>query len=431
MRLLAAALCFLACAVSARADDSDLERRLRALEIRAEGAAPSGPGGKPVQAWFDRGLRFGTDDGFFKARIGAWLITQAFFHSRLNESGAVDTFRIKEATIEIGARIDQSWEVFVSPVFLGGGSRLLYGWVEFNRWEWLKIRAGQFKEPFSMEVLEETRWWDFPENSVVYMQAPVPDIGVMAHGSVSDGLVRYALGAFNGNGSGTGRDENSDKDAAARLAVHAADAIGWEPLAHLHAAVSATHGRQRRDAPSTPFPMFDPTTGTVFHSNPAASGYEVEDVSRVGAEAAALVGPIELKGEFSWHRSRLDFGDARRVFRSTGWYGQAGFWLGGRRVPFGVPEVDDPLFDGGAGAFQFAVRYAHLRMDDDLEEHAGFTGARRVDEISAVVNWFPNENVLVSLAYVWVGYDHNRVVLPSGREIDEEDVVALRVQIGF
>ena len=154
-------------------------------------------------------------------------------------------------------------------------------------------------------------------------------------------------------------------------------------------------------------------------------------MSRVGAEAAALVGPVELKSEFSWHRSRLDFGDARRVFRSTGWYGQAGFWLGGRRVPFGVPEVDEPLFDGGAGAFQFAVRYAHLRMDDDLEEHAGFTGARRVDEISAVVNGCPNENVLVSVAYVWVGYSHNRVVLPSGRDIDEEDVVAIRMQIGF
>ena len=113
-----------------------------------------------------------------------------------------------------------------------------------------------------MEVLEETRWWDFPENSVVYMQAPVPDIGVMAHGSVSDGLVRYALGAFNGNSAGG--DENSDKDVAARLAIHAADAIGWEPLVHLHAAVSATHGRQRRDARNA-VSMFDPTTGTVFH----------------------------------------------------------------------------------------------------------------------------------------------------------------------
>ncbi|MBI2920736.1 MAG: hypothetical protein HYY18_06580 [Planctomycetes bacterium] len=431
MRAAAVVLGCLFGGLSARADDADLERRLRALELEVEGPDPAGRGREPVEAWFDRGLRFKTADGFFRARLGGWLIAQAFFHSRLNERDAADTFRIKEATLELGARLDGSWEVFVSPVFLGGGSRLLYGWVEFNRWEWLRIRAGQFKEPFSMEVLEETRWWDFPENSVVYMQAPVPDIGIMAHGSVADGLVRYALGAFNGNGSGTSRDENSDKDLAARLAVHAADAIGWEPLLHLHAAVSATHGRQRRDAPATPFPMFDPTTGTVFHLNPAATGYEVEDVSRVGAEAAALAGPVELKSEFSWHRSRLDFGDARRVFRSTGWYAQAGVWLGGRRVPFGIPEVDDPLFGGGAGAFQFAVRYAHLRMDDDLEEHAGFTGARRVDEISAVLNWFPNANVLVSVEYVWVGYGHGRVVLPSGKDIDEEDVVAFRMQIGF
>ncbi len=423
---LAATLALLAACGLARAQDSDLESRVRALEIRA---APREGG---LDAWFDRGLRFGTRDNSFSARVGLSFVQHSVFHQREHGGAGPDTFEVREAALEFGARFAESFEIFVSPEFLPGSSRLLYGWVEFNRWPWLRVRVGQFKEPYSMETLEETRWWDFIENSVTYMQAPTPDLGVMAHGRLAEGLFGYAVGVFNGNGARAGTDENSDKDLAARLVVSPADAIGWKPLRHLHAAVSATHGIPDRRAPARPFPMFIPGTGTDFHSNPAASNYEIGAITRLGGEFALLLGPVEAKAEFSWHRSRLEFDDgARRAFRSPSAYGQLGVWIAGRRVPFGVPEVDSPLFRGGFGALQVAGRYAWMKLDDLLVDRAGYDGARRVDEFAVVANWFPNEYVRVSLEFIRVAFRHGRALLKDGSRTAREDAILLRVQLSF
>ncbi|KAF0246392.1 MAG: phosphate-selective porin O and [Planctomycetota bacterium] len=421
-------LALLAAGGLARAQGSDLESRVRALELPTD-ARPR-DGAAAMDAWFDKGLRFATSDGAFQARIGASFIFHGIAHWRESGGAGPDGFLVREAAIELGARFDESFEAFVSPVFLPGSSRLLYGWVEFNRWDEFRIRAGLFKEPFSMETLEETRWWDFAENSVVYMHAPVPDLGVMAHGRLGDGLFRYWLGVFNGNGPGN--DGNSDKDVAARLLFAPPRLLGWKPLRHVHAGVSATHGRQDRRAPERPFPMFDPGTGTDFHSNPAASNYEIDTVSRVSGEFAALLGPVEAKAEFSWHRSRIEFDDgSSRHFRSPAFYGQLGVWIAGRRVPFGVPEVDSPLFTGGFGAVQIAGRFARMRLDDLLIDRAGFDGARRIDEFTLGLNWFPNENVRVSLEFIRVRYRHGRALLPNGDRTAREDAVLLRFQLSF
>ena len=431
MRAVAFLSLFATCGL-ARAQGTDLENRVRALELKsgAEREAASSAGGTELEAWFDKGLRFATSDDAFQARLGASFIFHGIAHQRDGGVAAPDTFLVREAALELGARFAESFEVFVSPEFLPGSSRLLYGWAEFNRWPEFRVRAGKFKEPFSMETLEETRWWDFLENSVVYMHAPVPDLGVMAHGRLADGLLGYAIGVF--NGSGAGSDNNSDKDIAARLLISPARRIGWKPLRHLHAAVSATYGRQDQRAPARPFPMFDPGTGTDFHSNPAASNYEVETVSRLSAEFAALLGPVEAKGEFSWHRSRIEFDDgATRAFRSPAFYGQLGVWIAGRRVPFGVPEVDAPLFADGFGALQIAGRFARMRVDDVLIDHAGFQGARRVDEFALIVNWFPNENIRISLQFIRVEYRHGRATLTNGDRTAREDAILLRFQLSF
>lgn len=419
-----AALALLALAATAHAQG--LEERVRALELRAA------PGESAVDAWFDRGLRFASRDEFFTARIGLSVVQHSVLHLREGGGAGPDEFLVREAAPEFGVRIAQAFEGFVSPIVLPGSARLLYGWVEFNRWDWLRIRVGQFKEPYSLETLEETRWWDFPENSVVYMQAPVPDLGVMVHGRIHRGLLQYAIGVFNGNGALAGRDGNSDKDVAGRLIVVPSVVFDWGYDFHVQAAASATWGRQDRRASPRPFPMWDPATGTEFHSNPVTANFETERVARVSAEVAALVSFLEMKAEFSYHRSVLHFDDgARRPFRSPAFYAQLGAWIAGRRFPLGIPQVDEPLFRGGFGALQVAGRFARMRLDDLLIERAGFDGARRVDESALVVNWFPNENVRVSLKFVRVAYRHGRALLRDGTRTAREDALLLRVQLSF
>jgi hypothetical protein len=245
--------------------------------------------------------------------------------------------------------------------------------VEFNRWDGLKIRAGLFKEPISMETMEDTRWWDFLENSVAYMHDPLQDTGLMIHGSFEH--LSYAVGVFNGNGP-SARDENSDKDVAARVQITPSTAIagllGIERGFHGHIGLSATHGRQRRDN-VTPFPFQEPATDTDFHVPTGPVDFEVEDLTRARADLALLVNPIEIKAEFSRHASDVDFAGDHRRFRSTAWYVQAGVWIGGSR----------------------------------------------------------DEHVRVSGEYLFASYEARRVPLPSGRTIGDESVFLFRVQVSF
>jgi Phosphate-selective porin O and P len=61
----------------------------------------------------------------------------------------------------------------------------------------LRIRAGRFKVPFSMEQTTSGFGLDFLERSVaVTAMSPGRDLGVMAHGRLADRIVKYEVGLF-------------------------------------------------------------------------------------------------------------------------------------------------------------------------------------------------------------------------------------------
>ncbi len=97
------------------------------------------------------------------------------------------------------------------------------------------------------------------------------------------------------------------------------------------------------------------------------------------------------------------------------------------------------LLVAGAAAWQVVFK------GDDPARH-GVTGdlfrdgilskqdsAQQVNEWSAGVNWFPVQNIRVSLMYTWVGYngDSIRPLLINGKRIDHEDVLLARFQVDF
>ncbi|MDZ7692479.1 MAG: porin [Balneolaceae bacterium] len=64
-----------------------------------------------------------------------------------------------------------------------------------------QIKAGLFKSPFSYEFLTGAPNLDFIGRSgVVNQLAPNRQVGVQVSGTSEDGILRYQLGAFNGNG---------------------------------------------------------------------------------------------------------------------------------------------------------------------------------------------------------------------------------------
>ena len=63
---------------------------------------------------------------------------------------------------------------------------------------WLQLRAGKFKTPIGLEQLQADVNTSFNERSLVTDLVPNRDIGFQLWGDINDGLLSYAVGAFNG-----------------------------------------------------------------------------------------------------------------------------------------------------------------------------------------------------------------------------------------
>lgn len=441
MRLLtlpAAAAAVLLFAGMASAQSTDLEKRVKDLEMKMADreASPEAGGtteGKSmVEAYFDDGLRLkaGKD---FEGRIGAYVIAHGTFFIKENERDSIDTISIREAGVEVYGRLWEAWEVFVSPRIMPGGTVLYYGWAEFNKWEVLKLRAGLFKEPYSLEVAEHTKWMDMPENSLMSLHDPNRDLGAMIHGEVAGGILNYSVGLFNGNGAG-GADENSDKDVAARVVLRPGAKMDNDILKHLYIGGAVTHGRARRDLNVEPFSFEVPATKTTFHQAGTAADFRVDDdITRGLGTLAWCWGPLELKTEWSYYRAKIEWNDDVDTWNSYANYTSLGFWIGGSRTPGKRPVVDKPLFGekGGFGAIQIVARYSKIYLGSEFQDETGAAGTNHVREYAGAINWYPNEHARFSVMYSNIEYGSEEVVLAGGTMVDDENVWIIRFQIDF
>jgi len=127
---------------------------------------------------------------------------------------------------------------------------LIYAYFNFAFIPWPNLRTGQFKDPFSYEVLYPEKYLDFVERShIATSVAPAEDIGVMVHnlGNPYEGIFEYGLGVFNGEGIHLNDEANSDMEVAGRVAVLPfAGGPDWLKKAKL--AANATYaGEQHRN----------------------------------------------------------------------------------------------------------------------------------------------------------------------------------------
>jgi phosphate-selective porin len=423
---------------AAFAQTGSLEDRVKALELRMAETGEAGPdaaktsgAGSAVDVYFDKGLNFKSEDEKFAGRLGAYVIVHFSAGLKENERNQIDTFTIRQSGIDVGARFSKAFEVFISPRFLSGTADLFLGWVEFNMWKELKLRAGLYKEPYSIETGEHVLRQDMPENSFVFRHDPARDVGLMAFGEAASGVLRYWAGVFNGNGQGP-NDENSDKDVAARLLIVPGSSTESGPFKHLYVGGAATHGRWRRGVNQVPFTFEWPVNGRDFLV-PTGLGENFrvdDDVTRAAAILMWLWGPMEFKTEWSYYRAKIEWNDDVDTWNSYSNYASLGLWIGGSRAPFNRPKVDKALFDGGFGALQFVARYSKLYLGSEFQDRAGFAGTNHAREYAAAVNWFPNAHTRLSVMYAMVEYGSERCPTPAGL-IDDEDVIIVRAQIDF
>ncbi len=248
-----------------------------------------------------------------------------------------------------------------------------------------EVQGGKFKVPFSADQLTSPTEIDFVNRSLLAETiAPARDIGVMVHGRLFKRLLTYELGAFKNDG------EN------ARLEKDPFLLPGEAPPPNEHsAAVRVTvepfrHG----SAPKMLEPM---QVGVAFTTSDVPEGlnslegksvlgftffepmYVLGRRRRVGAEFVWTPGPYSVKAEYARSdeaRMRQGLGDVDLSdFVASGWYVSGSWAVTGESKSGGIAPRK-PLFRGGFGALELAMRYEELGFGSESMEGPAFSNPR-------------------------------------------------------
>jgi len=356
-------------------------------------------GGRIHQDW-----GWGDADGKVERDLGTLLDGALFRRLRLRMDGTIYEIMDWVTEIEFAGGTAQPSDVYMDLKrlpFVGG------------------FRAGHFKEPFSLEQLTSDNYVTFLERSLLDDAfVPARNLGFMLHNELWDERLTWAIGCFRPETEAAGFDfGNRDYSITGRITV-----LPWyeaDGRFLFHLGVAGSHRREdNEDGRLLQFRARPELRAVRFRRNGVTNeplfvdtGEILADsVNLAGAEAAVVLGPFSLQGEFmiaavSQARTAVD-----NVLPGTavlrGFYVMASYFPTGEhrmysrsRAAFDnvLPhenfffvrtreesESRKPAF--GKGAWEITLRYSVLDLDN-----TGIEGGT-LQDITWGLNWYLNPN---------------------------------------
>lgn len=292
--------------------------------------------------------------------------------------------------------------------------------LEYRGFDAFWLRAGHFKEPFSMERLTSVRDLAFMERSLVTEIAPERSVGLAMHrardyytigwgvftGNLDQGsdIIRYSV-----SGRATIAPRNQDGDI-----LHAGVSAAYRELE----AGKTLQFRQRPETRSNELRLID--TGDLI-----TNAYWLYSF-----EAAIARDNLALQAEYIQSiipNARANSFDLGQQLNFSGWHIDGIWILSGEPQPYN-PEKGTlgrlrplyPVNQGGSGAWKVGIRFSEL----DLNDH--FVRGGRQQNLTLGLTWVLNQNLSLMM-------EHIKVI-----KIDEGDFVGAalaltqaRIQILF
>jgi len=240
----------------------------------------------------------------FPLSLGRALNLTGLFQERYQAfqgTSGIDGFDTRRARLDFKGAISDHWDYELYVEF-GGTPALVDGYTTYKFADYLRISAGQFKIPFSVESLTSDSQLELIDRSQVEESLNARakdvlgnqngrDIGAQIAGSFfklnGNYLFDYTFGVFNGNGVNRA-DNNQDKDVSGRFTVH--------PIPNLSLSYDFYHGRD----------IFGTITTNQLRN-------------RQGFDARYVYNRLSLTAEY-------DKGTDAAIKRD-GWYAQAGYFI--------------------------------------------------------------------------------------------------------
>ncbi len=133
-----------------------------------------------------------------------------------------DSFNIPRARLGVSGDVIEDVKFKIQADFGKGGVKMTDMYLNLTRWENADVTIGQFKVPYSPEVVGSSSKLDLIERPAISSAlAPDRDIGAMLHGAVMDGRIGLSAGAWNGNGANNSSNDNDNLMYGLRVAREA------------------------------------------------------------------------------------------------------------------------------------------------------------------------------------------------------------------
>lgn len=276
-----------------------------------------------------------------------------------------------------------------------------------------QVFAGKLKEPVGLERLQSGGNLLFVERGLPTQLVPNRDVGAGVQGDFLDGILSYAVGAFNGvsdGGSGDFDTSDDEKDIAARVFAHPFKNSTISGLRGLGLGVAGTYGSQ--DGPVRSYLSPGQQRFFTYYNGIGTNASRPNVVPdgthwRLSPQAYYYWGPLGVFGEYVISNQKLrrdDGGQTFKAFKNTAWQVAGSYFLTGEENSWKAVtprKVFNPA-NGGWGAWEMAARVGELDVDDDIFSE-GFASssasASKAFSWGVGLNWHLNRNIKVNLSY--------------------------------
>jgi phosphate-selective porin OprO/OprP len=270
------------------------------------------------------------------------------------------------------------------------------------------VRAGKFKPPIGLERLQSATDILFAERGLPTNLVPSRDVGIQFAGDISEGLLAYQAGVFNGvpdlaNG---GDDLSNAKDFAARVFLQPFKVGSFRPLG---LGIAASTGIERGSPTTSGLPSYrTPGQQTVFRYNsstttPANNVFANGKRTRLSPQGYFYSGRFGLLGEYVISQNEVTRADVTAELEHTAWQAEGSFFLTGEKNSFRSPMPKKPfdLKEGGFGAVELVARYGELTFDEaSFPLYATLTSSAQKEKAWGIgINWHFTRAVKVALNY--------------------------------
>ncbi len=170
---------------------------------------------RPLAGW-DRGFYLESPDGLNYMHIGGWIQPRYEYRSDAEDTSS---FTLRRLRLDIRGHVITPELTYRVMSEHARTSNLRDAWINYAVNSSLQIRMGQFTVPFQWHRDVGPRRQHFAERGVpseTFGFLAGRDLGVMAHGTVLDRTVGYAVGVFDGAGRNVDRSNSDGNMASAR-----------------------------------------------------------------------------------------------------------------------------------------------------------------------------------------------------------------------